>query len=286
MGDVKMNSGPRLWHRVGASALLMVMAILSGCSPADRESSFQRLYADYRRIPLDQSTTLDVVRTLQASQADLDRTYPGRHLVTQTDTVVASSGRSSEGLKSGFSLFAFDPGTLTAIRKYYLCIDEKTSVLPTGPGRCLFPPRRTLVFDCEVMLQGGAVEGQTEEARRIATIRLIARALREDVQRATFDPASTGFDATLSACGALMNQVFRDALVELDRFPALARRLNSNAGMPFSHTSLDGGRIRLTVRDGMAIAQVELGLPDLALESGLLAGPGDRASLHRPVWSR
>jgi hypothetical protein len=226
------------------------------------------------------------MRTMQASQAGLDQTCAGRHMVTQTDTVVASSGQTPDGLKSWFSLFAFDPGTLTAARKYFLCIDEKTSVSPTGSNRCLFPPRRTLVFDSEVILSDGPVEGETEGARRIATIRRIARLLREDVQHATNDPASTTSNATLSACGALMNQVFRDALLELDRFPAMARQLDSVKGLAFTHTSLNAGRIRMTVRDGVAIIQVELGLPGLSTESNLIAGPKETASLRRPVFTQ
>jgi hypothetical protein len=262
------------------------MVIVSGCSSVDRELPYEQLSADYRQTPLQRSTTLDVMRIVHASQTDLDRICAGRYLVTQTDTIVASSGQTQKGLKSWFSLFAFDPGTLTAARKYFLCIDEKTSVSPTGTRRCLFPPRRTLVFDSEVILSDGPVEGETEEARRIATIRRIARLLREDVRRATNDPASTASNATLSACGALMNQVFRDALLELDRFPALARRLDSDKGMAFTHTSLNGGRIRLTMSNGVAVTQVELGLPSLPSESRLIAGPRETASLHRPIFGQ
>jgi hypothetical protein len=285
MGDVRMKSGPRPWQRVEASALFMLMGIVSGCSSVDRELPYDKLSADYRQTPLQRSTTLDVMRTVEASQADLDRTRAGRHLVTQTDTIVASSGQTPEGFKSWFSLFAFDPGTLTATRKYFLCIDEKTSVSPTGTRRCLFPARRTLVFDSEVILSDGPVEGETEEARRITTIRRITRLLREDVQCATNNPPSTASNATLSACGALMNQVFRDALLELDRYPALARRLDSDQGMPFSHTSLDGGRIRLTMSNGVAVTQVEVGLP-ASTGNTFLAGSKEAASLRRPVFGQ
>ena len=268
MGDARMTSGPRPRVQVGASALFLSIALMSGCSSPrwvlpHGGLSYQQLSADYRRTPLQQTGTLEAIRIVQASAASLGRTRAGQYLVTQTDTVVASSGRTSDGLKSWFSLFGFDPDSLTAVRKYFLCIDELTTVSPVVPRRCLFPPRRTLVFECEAMLPQGPGDAETEEARRIATVRQVAHRLWEDVQRATDDPASGASNATLSACGALMNQVFRDALLELDRFPALARCLDSDQGMPFTHTSLNGGRIRLTTRNGVVVTQVELGLDDV-----------------------
>ena len=167
MGDARMTSGPRPGYQVGASALLFLIALLSGCSSPrwvllHGGLSYGQLSADYRRMPLQQTGTLEVIRTVQASGASLDRTRAGRYLVTQTDTVVASSGQTSDGLKSWFSLFGFDPDTLTTVRKYFLCIDELTTVSPVGPRRCLFPPRRTLVFECEVMLPEGPGDAETE----------------------------------------------------------------------------------------------------------------------------
>jgi hypothetical protein len=214
---------------------------------------------------------MDVIRAAHASRARLARTRPGRYLVTATDTVVAVSGQTPDRLKNWFSLFAFDPITLSTARKYFVCVDELTTLSPIGPRRCLFPPRWTLVFSGEAAFPDQGSEADTEDAQRIAALRRIAGLLRDDVQHATNDPASDAANATVASCGMLMNQVFRDALLEFDRFPALAKQLDSNSGVAFSHVSLDGGRVYMSVRDGVAVARIEVGLPPASPESTFVA---------------
>lgn len=138
-----LGTEPRL--QVGALALLLLSAILvAGCTSVDWPRPHGGVYTeqlamDYRQTTLQETQSLDVLRQVQASCADLKARREGRYLVTRTDTVVANSGLSPDGLKSWFTLFAFDPQTLTAQRKYFLCVDELTTISPVGPRRHLFP---------------------------------------------------------------------------------------------------------------------------------------------------
>ena len=58
-----------------------------------------------------------------------------------------------------------------------------------------------------------------------------------------------------------MNQVFRDALLELQRSPGLASNLTSANGVAFSQTSLDAGTLRMAIQDDVVVTHVEVGLP-------------------------
>jgi hypothetical protein len=267
MGGAKHNSviEPRL--QVGALALLFLSVILvAGCAsvgwPRPHGGVYtEQLATDYRRTTLQETQSLDVLRQVEASCADLKARREGRYLVTRTDTVVANSGLSPDGLKSWFTLFAFDPKTLTAQRKYFLCVDELTTISPVGPRRHLFPPRCTLVFDSEMAMADQPLAADAQEHPAVTTLRSVALSLRHDVEHAANDPGAEASDPTILATGLLMNQVFRDALLELQRSPGLASNLTSANGVAFSQTSLDAGTLRMVIQDDVVVTHVEVGLP-------------------------
>ncbi len=269
-----LGTEPRL--QVGALALLLLSAILvAGCTSVDWPRPHGGVYTeqlamDYRQTTLQETQSLDVLRQVQASCADLKARREGRYLVTRTDTVVANSGLSPDGLKSWFTLFAFDPQTLTAQRKYFLCVDELTTISPVGPRRHLFPPRCTLVFDSEMALASPPLATGLQEAPAVATLRSVAARLREDVERAASGPDAEASDPTILAAGLLMNQVFRDALLEIQRSPGLASRLADGDGVSFSQTSLDAGRVLMAVEDDVVVTHVEVGLPAAKCQSTLV----------------
>jgi hypothetical protein len=258
---------PRL--QVGALALLFLSAILlAGCAsvnwPRPHGGVYtEQLAADYRHTSLQETRSLDVLQQVQASCADLKSRRQGRYLVTRTGTVVANSGLSPDGLKSWFTLFAFDPKTLTAQRKYFVCVDELTTISPIGPRQCLFPPRCTLVFDSEMAMPSAPLGTDLQEASTVTTLRKVAARLREDVEHAAEGGNEQASDPTILSAGLLMNQVFRDALLELQRAPGLAPRL-ADDGVTFLQSSLDSGRVRMEVQDDRVITHVEVGLPATA----------------------
>ncbi|MBP8303207.1 MAG: hypothetical protein KBE04_03665 [Phycisphaerae bacterium] len=259
-----MPAPSRRWPWV--LALVLPALACPGCASLDPEirsgePSCERLSAAYEATTLGQANAWDVLQAIQIAQVGLDPDRVGRQRVTRGDTLAASSGQSPDGLKSWFSLFVFEPDTLLATRKYFAYVDEHA---PFGPGAAGWrgsSSRGTLVFRGEGVLPGEVggprSPGQDSPA---AVLREVARLLREDVSQSA-GGGDQAADEIVRACGLLMHQVLRDALVELDRSPGLAGQLDMAEGMPFSHTSLGGGRIRLAVRAGVAVTEVEVGVP-------------------------
>lgn len=263
--DRAVVAGPRRgWHPVVASALLSLVSF--GCAPLDSsvrsgEPSYDQLSAAYQRTPLGRANAWDVLQAIQIAQVGLDPDHVRRQRVTRGDTLAASSGQSPDGLKSWFSLFVFESDTLLTTRKYFACVDEHTPFGSGAPGWRRSSSRGTLVFHGEGVLSGAIGEPLgNDETSPMAVLREVARRLREDVWQSA-GGGDQAADEIVRACGLLMHQVLRDALVELERSPGLAGHLDTDEGMPFSHTSLGEGRIRLAVRAGVAFTDVEVGVP-------------------------
>ena len=113
---------------------------------------YRDIAATYHNTAIKQSSTLDVLRTMQDQQGQLNPKHVGRELISQNDTLVASSGQSRDKLKNWFTLFSFDEQSMTANRKYFMCLDERTLVTPTEPQKPLFLPRKTLVFNSQLVV--------------------------------------------------------------------------------------------------------------------------------------
>lgn len=262
---VDLKSGCRPDWRVCTWAVVISMT-LSGCGikqfiPPGR-LPYEQLTTTYRNTNLKQSTTLDVLRTIQSQQETLNPKYVGTELVNQSDTLVASSGQSKNKAKSWFTLFAFDEQAMTAKRKYFFCLDEETTVTPTTPQKVLFPPRKSLVFNSQIVLTDMPTQNYpSEQARDIALLKYIADNLSNDVRY--FDAAShrsENGNHILAVSGMFMNSVFQQALLQLDQSPSLAFDLGRN-GLVFDHSTLNKGRVQMILQGDILVSRVEIGLP-------------------------
>jgi hypothetical protein len=223
---------------------------------------YQDIAATYHSASIKQSSTLDVLRTMQTQQGLLDPKYVGRELISQSDTLVASSGQSKDKYKNWFTLFSFDEQSMTANRKYFMCLDEKTLVTPSEPQEALYFPRKTLVFNSQLVVTDLVNQDfDSEQARDIALLESIARNLRSDIT--TFD-ASTRVSGNgnhiMTSIGLYMNTVFQQALRELNRSPYLANDLGRQ-GLIFDHITLNQGRIQMILQGDVLVSRVEMGLP-------------------------
>ena len=223
---------------------------------------YEDLARGYFQIALQKSSALEVIRTMQSLQGTLDPKHVDTALFSQSDTVSASSGRSKDGQRTWFTLCAFDQYDMKVSRKYFFCMDESAQATLAPPRRWLIPPRATLVFNSALVISDVLEKPHASDAaRRIAVLRYIAESLRDDIR--VFDASSTrsgsGNDI-LAVSGMLMNQVLRTVLLELDKSPSLAQKMDKQ-GMPFSHMTLNHGRIRLRVQGEAAVIRIELGLP-------------------------
>lgn len=231
---------------------------LCGCSVVryfqPEQSPREELSASYDQTALKTSSTLDVLGKIQSLEHEL---------LSQSDTMVASSGQNKNGYRTWFTMVAFDEYTMVAKRKYFFLVDERTKISPTELKRFLTAPKRGLVFDSQVVLETDALDKPyaTEEARQIAILRQVAGSLRKDIDdlsENTDGPSQA--NQVLTVSGLLINQLFETVLLELDKSPVLARRLSSKSGVEFNHMSFDKGNISMVVEQDIVTVRIGLGL--------------------------
>lgn len=261
--SVDHTAAKELKYRVplfGVCAFTLLMS-LGGCAvkqyiPAG-SLPYEQLSAGYFQYKLQQSSALDVIRSMQAQQGKLDPRHVDVELLSQSDQMSALAGQSKKGDKRWFTLCVFDQYDMKVQRKYFFFMDESALRTPAPPKRWLVPARATLVFDGALVVST-AVAGAyaSDNARSVAVLRYIREALQQDVT--TFDgkrsPASNDI---VAVSGMLMNQVLESALHKLDRSPALASQL-ATEGMRFQHIALNEGRLRLKIQGDAALVRIEL----------------------------
>jgi len=241
------------------SVFCLLSSGLYGCSVwryfQPEELSYERLAIRYHQIKL-KSSSVDVLRMVRASESELGPRFTGKHLLSQSDTAIASVGQSKDGYKTWFTMVSFDEDNTTAQRKYFYLVDERALLKPTGLGHFQILPKPGLIFDSQMLLQIDVLGKPyvTEEARQIAALMHIAENFRTDVDALSQD------NQTLAVSGMLMNQVFKSVLLELDKTPVLANRLSDKSGVQFNHISFDKGRIGMAVEDNIVTVKISLGL--------------------------
>lgn len=258
------------WMRPLAFWFLALAVFLGarGCSPAGylplERLTYEDLSAAYTHTELGTSSTLDVLGMIRSPDYKLPPHLVGTELLSQGDTIVASSGKSRDSYKTWFYLAAFDEHNMTARRKYFFLIDEKVRILPSDPKRYVIPPRRGLMFDCEMVFGPEVIARPfaTEEAKQVAILRQVADSLRRDIDGLNGRKGDSGQgNEILAVSGMLMNQVFEAALLELSKSPVLAAKLGDAAGVKFKHLSFDPSRIRMLVDNDRVAVRIVLGLP-------------------------
>lgn len=262
-------SGFRYALAIRWSLILLVLAMMaSGCSSIGGYLPSGRLpYRDlstlYHKTPLRQSSSLDILRRMKAAQGSVDAKHVEREAITQSDTVIASSGRSRKGTKSWFTLFTFDKYSNIGERKCFFYLDEKASRHPIRTSRYLVPARSVLIFDAQAHI-GDVLSSPyaSEPERMIAIIRFLAQQLQQDIQLLGVEDTQMRDADIVGVHGLFMNQVFRDILVEVKKFPVLTRQLQDPKGVTFKSLSLGGGTIKLKVDADLATVRIEMGLSD------------------------
>ena len=242
--------------------LFVLCWCLCGCSVDQyfqpQELSYEKLAASYYQTRLKASSTLDVLGSLRKPEYE-----SATHLLSQSDTALASLGQSEKGYKTWFTMVTFDEHNLTAQRKYFYLVDERAKMSLTRFERYFIPPSRGLIFDCQVLPQADVLDRPyiTEEARQIAILKQVAENLRKDIDELgeVTDELSQG-NQMLAVSGMLMNQVFEAILLELDKSPILAKGLSDKSGVEFNHMSFDKGGIRMAVDGGIVTLNIRLGL--------------------------
>jgi len=245
---------------LGFPLLVILCWCLYGCSLwryfQPEELSYEKLSGSYHWTRLKTSSSNDVLRMIHSLQFGLGPSFTGTHLLSQSDTAIASVGKSKDGYKSWFTMVSFDERDMTANRKYFYLADERALLKPTSLRHFQILPKPGLIFDSQMVLQLDVLAKPyvTEEARQIAILKHIAENLSKDIDELSQD------NQTLAVSGMLMNQVFKSVLLELDKSPVLAKSLSDKSGVQFNHISFGKGRIGITVDDSIGTVKLRLGL--------------------------
>ncbi len=208
--------------------LCLLVFGLCGCGIVEYLEPEQHPYdkylsLSYHEIKLKISSATDVLSLIH---------LPEYELLSQSKSVIASSGQKKEGHQIWFKMAAFDENTMTTNRKYFFLADER----PKNPW---VQPKRKLKFDSE-MVMGPKVFAEpyvNDNARRIAILRKVLANVHSDIDQVGAE------DKNLSICGMLINQTIETVLVKLESSPALATRLNPIEGLDFDHITLGTGKI-------------------------------------------
>jgi len=226
-----------------AACCLGVVVVFYGCGVVeyylpDEPPSDAELYQAYDMTRLNESTSAEVLKTIH---------LPPYGLLSQSKSVLASAGQKRKGYKTWLNMAAFDEDSLTAKRKYILIVDDRVNVMEE--------PRKDLRFDCEAAVDSGVLSEaySSENARRIAILKSVCEHLRKDVQQVGPE------DKNITTCGMLGNQVLEAARVHLNASPASASKLDELAGVEFSHSNLDKGRIQMLVQGNIVKVKVRMG---------------------------
>jgi len=185
------------------------------------------LYESYNQTELKVSGASDVLATIHE---------PEYELLSQSKSVVASFGQKKGGYKSWFNIVTFDENKLTAKRKYFFIVDEKSKGLP-------YVPKRRLRFESRMVMESEVLDEPyaNQNARRIAILRQVLANFHRDVDEVKAD------NKKLDICRMLINQTLETILQELYESPVLASKLTSAEGVDFDHITLGKGCISMNV---------------------------------------
>lgn len=221
---------------------------LWGCSVVeyfkkDEPPFDEELAASYHQTRLKESSSADVLTTIHR---------PEYEVLSQSKSVVASTGQKKKGHQMWFNMVAFDENKATAERKYFFVVDEKGKDF-------LFGPKRSLKFDSQMVLESDILDEPyaNENARRMAILQQLLKNFRSDIDELAQD------NKTLDVCGMLVNQTLQTVLQKLEASPSLASKLSDADGFDFDHITLGKGLIRMmSVMDD--IINVNINISSLA----------------------
>ncbi|MCL5278403.1 MAG: hypothetical protein M1376_00665 [Planctomycetes bacterium] len=244
---------------------LLFSIIASGCWDAESEKlPYTRLALPYERTQLKSSTSLQVLKIAHDPAYQFLPREAEPVLLTQSDTTIAYSGRSAQGLKTWLNMVVFEGSRMAATRKYFFCIDEHATIDPSRPEHHWLVPRPGLLFDSECLIGPEVLTTPyaTEEAQKIALVKWLAERFQGDVT-ALAGRAGTFAQGNeqIAISGMMVRQVFQSILTKLAQSPGLAQNLGTDQGIPFPHPSLGEGRLRLLVGSDTAVVMIRVNLP-------------------------
>lgn len=223
---------------------ILLSLCLSGCAVTD--------FVKPEGPPSDKAVAqgyLDTHLKITDAAEVLDNIHIAKYTVlSQSSSVIASSGRKIEGYKNWFNMVAFDEDQLTATRKYVFTINEKPKVLfnDTWPQ---------LSYDSQIVLPADVLDKPyaNESSRRIAVLEYIQTTFTKDMDAVKAD------NKDLASLGMVINQTFERLLIKLKESPSLATKLTDEDALEFDHINMDKGKIAMVIEDDIATVKMRVG---------------------------
>ena len=242
--------------RIGLFCLLLMNGCTVRSTHSKQNAPFEQLLDAYRAVHLRISSASEI----QARIEQLEQGAIPKGSIVRGENVLACVSRNDDERSCWFGLFTFAPEDTTSSRKVLYYLNERTRITPTEPRRVLFPSRKVLIFDTEVVLSEKVRVFSDQATPYMAVLKKTAVDLLADIRRVRGMYQLS--NNPLEVSGLLMNQVLRDALLALERTPALIQQLDGPAGVPFTHTSLGQGRLSMEIMSETAWIHIEIGLPE------------------------
>ncbi len=237
--------------RVAKLLAVLCLCALCGCSipdQADFASPGDRtLSTAYRKTELKETTSADVLALITEPDEETQE-EPAQGLISQTKNIIALQGTNKKGYKLWFDMITFDENELTAKRKSFFVVDEKTESL-------LIWPRRRLAFKSEMVLDPKLLNEPyaNDDARQIAILKQVAEDMRKDIAEVAVDNKRMGI------CGMLINQTLGTVLYRLERSPVLTSRMNDlDSGLQFDHLTLGKGKIMMCIYEDIVKVKIKI----------------------------
>lgn len=220
-------------------SVALFCSLLIGCSNTQLKKESQ-LLQQYDWTLLKFSSSADVIATIAPGDAEL---------LSQSENALATWGQNEKGSLLWFNAVAFDEEKLTATRKYCFLTNEKAKqFLIIAKPRFIFYGRAVIASD---ILDEPY---PNQNAKRIAIFKNFMTSFNDDMIQLTSD------SHTLQSAVLMVKQSLTTVLRQkLDLSPALAARFEDEDGLGFLHPTLGKAVIRISIENGIADINIEIG---------------------------
>ncbi len=214
-------------------------SLLIGCSDSQLKEEFQ-LRQQYHWTLLRFSSSADVLATIAPV---------GTELLSQSENALATWGQNKKGSLLWFNAVAFDEEKLTATRKYCFLTNEKAK-------QFLIIAKPRFIFYGRAVIASKVLDEPypNQNAKSIAIYKNFMTSFNDDMIQLTSD------SHTLQSAVLMVKQALTTVLRQkIDLSPALAARFEDEDGLGFLHPTLGKAVIWMSIEDGIADINIEIG---------------------------
>ena len=224
--------------------LLSVCMALAGCdwaargiTPPERPNA-NELMTTFNKTTLNQSSSGDVVASVL---------YPTLQFVTQGQNTVAVSGPKPVRARTWLTLISFGE-SLTASGKYFFLINDQ-------PQAFMYTKLILARMDVEKVVTPEVLNKNypDEEAKNIAILRDILDGFNASAREVKSS------DIHIRNCSMAADQLLTEILTRLKTSSIEASRFAGPAGMPFDHSNMGKGRLRMVVEGNIVKLKIIIG---------------------------